>query len=47
MQQTPPEAMARTLRDLEARHGDVAGYLRAAGLDDVRIERLKERLAAA
>jgi protein-tyrosine phosphatase len=45
MQHTPPEAMRQALEDLERRHGGVAAYLRSAGLDDERIERLRERLA--
>ena len=40
---TPAEAMARTLREL----GDVADYLRDAGLTDDEIDRLRRRLAAA
>ena len=42
MGQTPPEAMARTLREL----GDVAAYLRSAGVTDEQVARLKERLGA-
>lgn len=44
MQQTPAAAMARTLEQLEERHGCVEGYLRAAGLDDEQLARLRERL---
>jgi hypothetical protein len=44
MQNTPPEAMRRTLEHLECEHGSVEGYLRAAGLDDARLERLRRRL---
>ena len=40
---TPADAMARTLQRL----GDVGTYLRAAGLTDEEIERLRSRLAAA
>lgn len=43
---TPAEAMIRVVRDIESRYGDVASYLRAAGLSDGQIERLRERLAA-
>jgi protein-tyrosine phosphatase len=43
---TPAEGMVRTLEEIERRYGDVAAYLRAAGLTDVQIERLRERLAA-
>ena len=45
-QQTPAEAIARTLRALEERYGDVESYLRAAGVTDVQLERLRGRLAA-
>ena len=38
--------MVRTLEEIERRYGDVATYLRAAGLTDAQIERLRERLAA-
>src|SRR5581483_9536644 len=37
MQHSPPDAMRRALEELERRHGDVAAYLRAAGLDDERL----------
>jgi protein-tyrosine phosphatase len=46
MQHTPPEAMRRAIEHLERTYGSVEGYLRAAGLDEARIERLRERLAA-
>jgi protein-tyrosine phosphatase len=46
MQHTPPDAMRRVLEHVERTHGSVAAYLRSAGLDDARIERLRERLAA-
>jgi protein-tyrosine phosphatase len=46
-QQTPAEAMERTVRALEERHGDVASYLRAAGVGDEQLVRLRERLGAA
>ncbi len=42
---SPHDAMLRVLEELERRHGGVEGYLRAAGLDDERIERLRRRLA--
>jgi protein-tyrosine phosphatase len=45
-QQTPAEAIARTLRALEERYGDVESYLRAAGVTDLQLERLRGRLAA-
>ena len=44
MQNTPAEAMRRVLERLEAQHGSVEGYLRAAGLDEERLERLRGRL---
>ncbi len=44
--QTPAEAMVRVLEEVEARYGDVASYLRAAGLSDEQIVRLEERLVA-
>lgn len=44
MQNTPPEAMRIALERLERRHGSVAQYLRNAGLDQARLERLRERL---
>ena len=44
--QTPAEGMLRVLEEIERRYGDVASYLRAAGLTDEQIERLRERLAA-
>ncbi len=47
MQNTPPEAMRRALERLERKHGSVEQYLRRAGLDDERLERLRERLAPA
>jgi protein-tyrosine phosphatase len=46
-QQTPAEAIARTLRALEERYGDVDSYLRASGVTDVQLARLRGRLAAA
>jgi protein-tyrosine phosphatase len=45
-QQTPAGAMSRTLRTIEERHGDVASYLRAAGVGDEQLDRLRERLVA-
>jgi len=44
MQNCPPEAMRRALEHLEREHGSVGAYLRRAGLDGERIERLRERL---
>jgi protein-tyrosine phosphatase len=47
MQHTPPEAMQRALEQLEREHGTVEAYLRQAGLDQLHIERLRERLRRA
>jgi protein tyrosine/serine phosphatase len=47
MQNTPAEAMQRALEQLEREHGSVEGYLAHAGLDEARIERLRERLRPA
>jgi protein-tyrosine phosphatase len=44
MQHTPPEAMRRAIERLESDHGSVEAYLLRAGLDEERIERLRERL---
>jgi len=41
------DAMRRALEHLEDRYGDVESYLRAAGLDEARLARLRERLVAA
>ena len=41
-----PEAMARVVQELERRYGDVASYLRAAGLTEAQVDRLRERLVA-
>jgi protein-tyrosine phosphatase len=41
---TPAEAMVSVVDEIERRYGDVASYLRAAGLTDAQIERLRERL---
>lgn len=41
---SPAESMIRVLETIERRHGDVAGYLRDAGLDDATIERARSRL---
>jgi protein tyrosine/serine phosphatase len=43
---TPARAMVSVVRELEARYGDVASYLLAAGLTDDQVERLRERLVA-
>jgi protein-tyrosine phosphatase len=44
---TPAEGMIRVVDEIESRYGDVASYLRAAGLSDGQIARLRERLVAA
>jgi protein-tyrosine phosphatase len=44
MQNTPPDAMRRVLVRVEDEHGSVAAYLRAAGLDAARLDRLRARL---
>jgi protein-tyrosine phosphatase len=44
MYQSPPEAMAELLAELDRRHGDVVGYLRIAGVTDDVQERIKARL---
>ena len=41
---SPAESMIRVLQTIEQRHGDVAGYLRDAGLDDETIQRARSRL---
>lgn len=41
---TPSSAMARVVADIEARYGSVRGYLGAAGVDELQIERLRRRL---
>jgi protein-tyrosine phosphatase len=43
---TPAAAMERVVLEVEARYGDVASYLRAAGLSDEQVARLEERLVA-
>jgi protein-tyrosine phosphatase len=44
---TPGEAMLRVLEELEARYGSVEEYLRAAGVGEEQLARLRERLVAA
>ena len=44
LRDTPAEAMVRVVQEIEARYGDVASYLRAAGVTETQIERLRERL---
>jgi len=43
---TPAEGIVRVLGEIENRYCDVAGYLRAAGLTDDQLDRLRERLVA-
>ncbi|MBA3842230.1 MAG: tyrosine-protein phosphatase [Actinobacteria bacterium] len=43
---TPAEAMVNVIEEIERRYGDVASYLRAAGLNDAQLDRLRERLVA-
>ena len=46
LSQTPADGMRRALEELEHRYGDVASYLRAAGLTEAQVDRLRERLLA-
>ena len=41
---TPAESMRAVLEEVEARHGDVAGYLRAGGATDDALHRARARL---
>ena len=43
---SPPEAMAGVLEHLHATHCGAAGYLRAAGVSDDTLARIRTRLAA-
>jgi protein-tyrosine phosphatase len=43
---TPAEGMVRVLEEIERRYGGVDDYLRAAGVDDAQLARLRERLVA-
>jgi protein-tyrosine phosphatase len=45
--ETPAGAMTRVVREIERRYGDVASYLRGAGLTDEQVDRIRERLVAA
>jgi protein tyrosine/serine phosphatase len=47
LSRTPAQGMMRALGEIERRYGDVAAYLRATGLNDDQIDRLRERLVAA
>jgi protein-tyrosine phosphatase len=44
---TPAGGMIRAVEEIERRYGDVASYLRAAGLADAQIDRLRARLVTA
>jgi protein-tyrosine phosphatase len=44
--QTPAAAIVRVLEEIESRYGDIASYLRAAGLSEEQVARLEERLVA-
>jgi protein-tyrosine phosphatase len=46
LKDTPAVAMVRVVQEIERRYGDVASYLRAAGLADEQVDRLRERLVA-
>jgi protein-tyrosine phosphatase len=46
LRDTPANAMVRVVQEIERRYGDVASYLRAAGLTDAQLDRLRERLVA-
>jgi protein-tyrosine phosphatase len=43
---TPAGAMVRVVEEIERRYGDVASYLRAAGLTEEQVDQLRERLVA-
>jgi protein-tyrosine phosphatase len=43
---TPAAGMIRVVAEIEARYGDVASYLLAAGLSEAQVGRLRERLVA-
>jgi protein-tyrosine phosphatase len=43
--ETPARAMVAVIEEIEDRYGDVASYLRAAGLTDEQIQQLRDRLA--
>jgi protein-tyrosine phosphatase len=43
---TPAAGMVRVVEEIERRYGDVSGYLRAAGVSEQQLERLRERLVA-
>ena len=43
---SPPDAMLAVLATLDARHGGVHAYLRAAGVSPAELERIRDRLRA-
>jgi protein-tyrosine phosphatase len=44
LSETPADAMRRVVATIEERYGSVAGYLEAAGVSTVQVERLRSRL---
>jgi protein tyrosine/serine phosphatase len=46
LSKTPAAAMERVLEQIDERYGDAAGYLRAAGVTEAQLERIRERLVA-
>ena len=46
LQPAPADAMRGVLDELDARHGDVPGYLRGGGVDDGALARIRDRLVA-
>lgn len=44
LSRTPAIAMARVVAEIERRHGSVAGYLAAGGVEPEQVERLRARL---
>jgi protein tyrosine/serine phosphatase len=46
LKDTPADGMIRVIEEIERRYGDVASYVRAAGLTDEQVDRLRERLVA-
>jgi protein tyrosine/serine phosphatase len=47
LSRSPAEGIVRVMEEIERRYGDVAAYLRAAGVSDAQLDRLRERLVAA
>lgn len=44
LSQTPADAMRRVMATIEQRYGNVAGYMAAAGVSAVQVERIRTRL---